>query len=448
MKRFPPSLIAVLSLACFGVNASIAGQQAAKNQSRPNILFFVVDDLGWRDAGCYGRQEWATPHMDRLARSGCRFTNAYAMPLCSPTRSMLLSGKHCVRFGITDWMPGFPPPEDSKLLTPSMTGGLPAEEVTFAEAFSEAGYITGHVGKWHVGDVPPEEQGFQSVAETGVPHWDRKTKQFTEDAKVEAAIDFLRDNQHKPFFLYLCLSSVHVPIMASPEKEAQHADAPNPTYAAMVDHADEYFGRVMQVLRELDLVKNTIVILYSDNGGVVRCNFKSKAKTSNLPLRGNKGSVYEGGIRVPLIVSQPGVIKAGSVCDALVGPADFYPTLLEMAGLRLRPEQHLDGVSFAGVFRGEAGQRHKLRWHYPHYSRHTMGFPSGAIRQDDWKLIEWFGQTSENGKTRVELFNLVEDLGEQNDLADHFPAIRDSLLEQLRNWRKQTGALMPTPRGS
>lgn len=468
-----PTILLLAPLAALrAAEASASVDTAAHSPAaKPNVLFILVDDLGWSDTSCYGRKEWRTPSIDRLAESGCRFTSAYAMPLCSPTRSSLLSGKHCARIGITDWIyrqggfpratihkdgvpsgitdryPGFPPPNDSRIETPPMTQeGLLSEEVTFGEAFAEAGYVTCHVGKWHVGNVPPEKQGFQHVAETEKGHVDEKTERYTEAPKVEAAIRFLKDNRNNPFLLYLCFTSVHVPIMATPEKVAKHADAPNPTYAAMVDHLDEYIGQVMATMKELDLLRNTIVIFYSDNGGVGRCNFESNVITRNFPLRGNKGTLYEGGLRVPLIVSYPGHIQAGSVSDAIVGSADFYPTMLELCGIPLRPEQHRDGVSFAGVFRGDKGKRQMLQWHYPHFSRHTMGFPSGAIRRDDWKLIEWFGQTAENGKNRIELFNLAEDPGEQNDVADHFPKLRDSLLGELVKWRAETGAVMPTLR--
>jgi len=412
-----------------------AGWCQAANASKPNVVFMVADDLGWRDAGCYGRQEWKTPNIDKLAERGCRFVNAYAMSLCSPTRSMILSGQHCVRLGITDWHPGYPPPVGSRMQTPKMK--LKPPELGLARPFAEAGYATCHIGKWHAAGNPTL-LGFQASILQDVFHGK------TEQNKADAAVKFISENKDKPFFLYLCFSNVHLPLGAQEETVQRHGDAPNPVYAAMVDQLDSYVGTVMTALHELALEKNTIVIFYSDNGGVQRCDAAERPVTSNLPLRGNKGCLYEGGVRVPLIVRYPALIREGSTTDAMVGPADFFPTLLELCGLPLRPEGHKDGISFAGVFRGEKGKRKILQWHYPHFSRHAMGFPSGALRKDEWKLIEWFGQLNENGTNRVELFNLAEDPGEQNDIADRVPRIRNTMLKELEAWRRETGAEMPT----
>jgi arylsulfatase A len=428
--RWMPTVIAV----CLASTA-VFGEAPRKL----NVVFLLADDLGWRDASCYGRKEWTTPNIDRLAQNGCRFTTAYAMPLCSPTRTMLLAGKHCVRLGVTDWIPGYDPAKECLVQTPKMVLRVPPGNVGLAKAFAEAGYATGHIGKWHV-PQPPAQWGFQSSKLTDVFHVDN------EQNKADAAVAFLRENKERPFFLYLCFSSVHLPLNALPETVARHQDAPYPMYAAIVDQLDGYVGAVMNGLRELGLERNTIVVFYSDNGGVQWCHAAGRLVTSNAPLRGNKGSLYEGGVRVPLIISCPATIQASTVSDAIVGPADLYPTLLELCGLPLRPKDHVDGLSFAGVFRGEKGLRKTLQWHYPHFSRHAMGCPSGALRKEKWKLIEWYGQTDENGRNRVELFNLEEDPGEQTDLAGQFPQIRNVMLRDLANWRQETGALMPTRR--
>jgi arylsulfatase A-like enzyme len=429
-----------LKLICIvGVVASTAHfTLAAENNTNPNIVYILVDDMGWKDASCYGQNAWETPHIDKLASQGCRFTDAYAQPLCSPTRSSLLTGKHCARLMITDWLPGFRFPKTSNLVAPKQNKNVPLEEVTIAEVLQEAGYTTGLVGKWHIGH-DPAEQGFDEVilkSDTGCPRFNKEGR-FMTDIKGDAAIDFINRNKENPFFLYLSFNAVHLMLAASPEKIAKHPNAPNPTYAGMLEHVDDNVGRVLNTIHDLGMDDKTIVIFYSDNGAVTRCNFKPLLYTMNQPLRGNKGSVYEGGIRVPLIVRWPGVTQAGSTSDAQITSMDFYPTLLEMANLPLRPEQHLDGISFSGVFSGKPLDRKSLHWHFPHHSRHLMGFPSGAIRTGDWKLIEWFEDD------KIELYNLKEDLGEQNNIAGNFPKKKKELLDDLRQWRKEVDAQMP-----
>ena len=430
-KKLP---IVVLLFFIIAVN-SVLGSSGDK----PNIVFIVVDDMGWRDASCYGRESWQTPNIDKIASQGCRFTNAYAQPLCSPTRSELFTGKHAARLGITDWLPGFPNPEESNLLQVKPKNTVPLEEITLAEALKEYGYTTGIVGKWHIGNHP-SEQGFDVVRlfhKGGrLPRFDENGRFITE-MKADEALQFLDSSKEGPFMLYLAFDAVHLPLDAAKDKIAKHQNTVNPIYAAMLEHVDDAVGRVLDKLEELDLNKDTILIFYSDNGAVTRCNFKPMIYTTNFPLRGNKGSLYEGGVRIPLIIRYPEKIEAGSTSDAFVTPADFYPTILEMAALPQKPEQHQDGMSFAGVFKDSGSDRKTIFWHYPHYSRHVMGYPSGAIRSGDWKMIEWF----EDGK--IELYNLQEDIGEQNNLADHFPDKVGELMKKMSDWRNEVNAQMP-----
>ncbi len=433
MKRDDWKRILLGALALLG--QLVAGAEPGE-KPKPNVVFMVADDLGWRDTGCYGRKEWNTPNIDKLAASGCRFTQAYAMPVCSPTRTMIVTGRHCVRQGVTDWWPGYPAPPNSRIQTPTMKPVIP--DLGLGTPFVTGGYATCHIGKWHTMGSPAK-LGFQQSLLTDVFHGP------TEQNKAEAAVKFIRENKGQPFFLYLCFSSVHLPLGALPEKIQQHDGAPNPVYAAMADQLDGYVGTVMQALHELQLEQNTLVIFYSDNGGVQLCDGVSRPVTSNLPLRGNKGCLYEGGVRVPLIMSHPPTIKAGSTSDAMISPADFFPTLLEFCRLPSCPKNHIDGISFAGVLRGEPGKRQELQWHYPHFSHHAMGFPAGALRKGEWKLIEWFGQQDEYGRNRIELFHLTKDPGEQNNWADRFPHIRNTMLKELEKWRREVGALLPMP---
>jgi len=414
-------------------------KEEKKSLKQPNIVFIMVDDMGWKDASCYGRKMWQTPRIDEFAKQGCRFTNAYAHQLCSPTRSSFMTGKHPARLAITDWIPGFENRPESPLLPVTQNMAVPLEETTIAEALKEKGYVTGIIGKWHIGNTP-DQQGFQEVMETteqkGRTRFD-KNGRFMADRKGDAAIKFLETHKKDTFFLYFSFDSVHLRLAASKEKIAKHPNTINPTYAGMMEHVDDNVGRVLDKIHELGLDDNTIVMFYSDNGGVTRCNFKPLIYTSNFPLRANKGSLYEGGLRVPLIIRWPGVTKAGSTTDEMILTADFYPTILDMVGIEAKPQQHVDGINFSQVLRGEKSNRNELYWHYPHYSRHIMGYPSGAVRIGEWKLIEWF----EDGK--LELYNLKEDIGEQNNQADHFPKKVDELFTKLRSWRQQVSARMP-----
>lgn len=427
--------------------ASLAGlhSAAALEAPRPNIVFFLIDDLGWRDLGCCGSTFYRTPNIDRLAAGGMRFTDAYAAcSVCSPTRASLLTGKYPARLHLTHIL-GRKPPAHERLRVPDWTEHLPLEEVTFAEALKEAGYATAQFGKWHVGDAPftPENQGFDVVV-ADARHKNRHDKNVTQ--LTDAAIGFMRSRARGPFLAYLCHHTVHVPYEADRDVAAEYRKrAPalgqnNPTMAAMIEALDASVGRVLAALDELGIAGNTIVIFTSDNGGLrsVREGERVVTATDNAPARGGKSMLYEGGTRVPLIISWPGVTRPGSTCGEPVISNDLYPTLLDMACLPLRPPQHQDGLSLAPLLKGTGAlNREALFWHFPHY--HSGVEPGGSMRAGDWKLIEFFADD------RVELYNLKEDIGETRDLAGKLPDKVAALRGRLRGWREAVGAQMPVP---
>ncbi len=472
-------LKATCTTAALGIWTRIGAGQPAIVNRKPNFVFFLIDDLGRQDLGCYGSTFYETPNIDRLAAQGTRFTNAYAAcPVCSPTRASIMTGKYPARLGITDWI-GAPQ-------TPTAYREyLPLEEVTIAEALKEAGYSTGYVGKWHLatsGDdrrnYYPDRQGFDVNVggdNSGSPPTylypyskgkrsletmpaGGKEGEYLTDRLTDESLKFIEANKDRPFLLYLSHYAVHTPLESKKElaekyraKAAKLPEAPEPrpvygsyktrqrqdhaVYAGMVQSADESVGRVLRKLDELGLEQNTIVIFMSDNGGL--STVAREGPTCNLPLRAGKGWLYEGGIREPMIVKWPGVTTAGSVCDETVISTDFYPTMLEMAGLPSKSEQHMDGLSLVPLLRRSGSLNRKaVYWHYPHY--HGSGNrPSGAVRAGDYKLIEWYEDE------RVELYNLREDISEQKDLAASMPDKAAELRRMLHAWRGEVGAKMP-----
>jgi arylsulfatase A len=414
---------------------------AGEAKKKPNVIFILIDDMGWADLTCYGSKFHETPNIDRLAKNGIRFTDAYAAgAVCSPTRASILAGQYPARVGITDFIPGHYRPW-TKLRVPENRLQLPLESVTFGEVLRRHGYATGYIGKWHLGgrDHGPEQQGFESIPAGGRNQGDKHVTRFT-----DAAIEFIEANRNKPFLLFLSHHTVHIPLEAPAELIEKYENKPkpaqgvnNPVYAAMVEHLDDSIGRIMKELDQLGLTERTVVIFFSDNGGLrQRFDGKGEIVTTNAPLRDEKGTLYEGGIRVPLIVRWPGVVKSG-VCRVPVCSTDFYPTLLELAGARGNPNHVLDGKSIVPLLMGtHRFEREALFWHYPHYHHST---PAGAMRQGDWKLLEFF----EGG--RVELYNLKNDIGEKDDLAKKMPAKAAELRQRLAAWRKSVRAKMPTP---
>jgi len=478
------------------LTALLLAPLAALHAAKPNVIVILADDLGWADLSCYGSTFHESPNLDKLAAQGMRFTQAYSSsPYCSPSRAAIMTGRHPARLKITDYIPSNS--KSGKLLPAEMKMELPLEEVTIAEVLREVGYATWHVGKWHLGREPflPQNQGFDiNIAgnHSGAPasffwpygHDDPKKAKAYHGSPVPGLKEGGQQGEHlcdrltseaiklieqrkagQPFFLYLAFYDVHTPIMAKPELvkkyEAKAArlglpspkDAPgytednrahgggtpqmperqmNPTYAAMIETMDTNVGRLMAKLAELGIADNTLIIFTSDNGGHL--------VTSNRPLRGCKGWLYEGGVREPWIVKWPGVTKPGSICDVPVMNTDILPTVLEVCGLSAKTELHKDGVSFAPLLRGETQPVHDvLFWHFPHYGNHGSG-PCSSVRVGDWKLIHWIEDDS------VELFNLATDPAEKTDVAAQQPDRAKDLRARLDAWRKETDANMPRPK--
>ncbi|MBI3838865.1 MAG: sulfatase [Planctomycetia bacterium] len=438
-------------------------------------MLILADDLGWADLACYGADLHETPHLDRLARQGMRFTNAYSASVCSPTRASLMTGKHYARLHMTTWYEASQsPPRDRRLIPPVTVGNLPHRELTIAKRAQRAGYLTALVGKWHLGDAAyyPETHGFDiNIGGTFwgapysyffpyrgsgrfegefryVPHLEGgRSGEYLTDRLTDEALRIIDTAGDRPFFLYLAHHAVHTPIEAKADLvkhyEAKLTDGlrhKNAKYAAMVHSLDESVGRVMDRLEENHLADHTLVIFLSDNGGHIG-QFDALNCTNNSPLRSGKGSLYEGGVRVPLIVRYPGTTSPASVCHEPVFCADWHSTIAEVAGLTdvPAPAAPLDGQSLVPLLKKPDAtlSREALFFHYPHYYPTTT--PASAVRAGDWKLIEYL----EDG--RAELYNLRQDPSEQHDLAAERPAKTAELRDMLHGWRTRTAVQMPTP---
>ena len=414
---------------------------AQPDRGRPNIIIIHADDLGVNDLGVYGRKDHRTPHLDRLAAEGMRFTSAYcAQPICSPSRAALLTGKAPARLHLTTYLPGRPDARSQKLLHPKIRQELPLEEQTLAEALRGAGYATAAIGKWHLGgkDFGPDKQGFEVVfagrANTPPSAEEGGKGEYELTAQAEK---FITDHRDRPFFLYLAHNNPHIPLAAQPDRVAKNRDAFNPVYAAVIDTLDDRVGRLLARLDGLGLRQNTIVVFTSDNGGLHVPEGRDDPPTHNTPFRAGKGFLYEGGLRVPLLIRWPDRIKAGAVAAVPVVNTDLMSTLLELAGVR--PPRGLDGASYARWLTGGAKPPARpLFWHFPHYTNQGSR-PGGAVRQGDWKLIEHY----EDG--RLELFHLGRDPGEAQDLSAREPGRTAALRKRLAVWRKSVGAQENTP---
>ena len=447
-----------------------------------NVVLILVDDLGWTDLSSYGSTYYETPNIDRLARSGMRFTNAYASSaVCSPTRAAVLTGRYPARLGVTDWIDwrydpktGKNPVEhvaraDRRLSCPPNAFFLELSEVTLAEALGEAGYVSAHVGKWHLGSEGffPEDQGFDvNFAGCAIgappsffdpyerPGWHpisnlepRREGEYLTHRECENAIAFIEKHRERPFFLHYAPYAVHTPIQAPEELVRRYRSKPpshqrNPTYAAMVHSVDEAVGKVLDTLERLELADRTLVLFASDNGG----ESGSVVGTHNAPLRAGKGHPYEGGIRVPLIVRWPEVVEPGSLSHMPVSSVDYFPTILEATGTPLPAGREIDGVSLVEHLRsgGERTVERDLFWHFPHYRHPRTIPPYSIVRSGRWKLIYWW----EDG--RMELFDLENDLAEVRDVVrkerqqDRVAALRRRLMAHLRS----VGARLPVPSGT
>lgn len=429
----------------------------------PNVVFLLADDLGWQDLSCYGGEYCETPHIDRLAASGMRFTQAYsAGSICSPTRASLMTGKYPVRVGVTDYIPGLSPTSE-QLETPRTARQLALEEVTLGEMFRQAGYETFYSGKWHLGGkgYEPTEQGFDHYV--GDKQLGRHNQDWQVGQRMTKAFDrFLSDQRSadKPFLAYLSFHEPHIPILEYPDhierfrsKSQELGASPAPIverdgltrarqddagYGSEVAGLDDWVGEVLASLNRAGLSENTVVVFFSDNGGL-----STKAlpgPTNNAPLRAGKGWLYEGGIRVPLIVAAPGHISENTSSDEPVLSIDLVPTLLELAGISLDEQPEFDGRSLAPLLTGQqpALQPRPLYWHYPHYHGSTWA-PGAAMRSGRWKLIQFdhYGQ--------VELYDLHSDLSETQDLSQKYPQRTRQMQQQLARWQAEVGAKFAIP---
>jgi arylsulfatase A len=445
----------------------------------PNIILITVDDLGWTDLGCYGSTYYETPHIDRMAAEGIIFTNAYAAAaVCSPTRSAIQTGKYPVRTGITDWirarfqgggdenLPGYDENPGEKLRTPRNPFHLELKEVTLAEWLKNAGYITAHIGKWHLGTEKwyPTEQGYDvNVAGCdygqppgyfdpyivypnawlkdtlkGFPTMDpRKEGEYLTDREADEAVRFIREHRNEPFFLNLCHYAVHTPIQGKKSlvekyESKKPTNQKSPVYAAMVESVDDALGMIRQSVRELGIEKNTVIIFTSDNGGLLM-----DQATDNTPLRKGKGYPYEGGIRIPALFCWPGHYQGGETLDVPIISMDLLPTICHLAGIDISPDTVLDGVDLTPLLeKGIVPSRERLFWHFPHYRSGNIK-PYSIIRKGDWKLIRRY-----EGEP-LELYNLKEDLSETHDLAGDHPDLAGSLNRELEEWLNEAGARLP-----
>jgi arylsulfatase A len=433
--RLAVSLLAAL----VGIECRAAAARAEQLSDRPSVVFILADDLGINDLGCYGRKDQDTPNLDRLAAQGVRFTSAYAQPLCSPTRAALLTGKDPARLHLTTYLPGRPDAPSQKLIHPKINQRLPLEERTLAEVLKDAGYVSACIGKWHLGGAGfgPQDQGFDFVhagkANTPPSATEGGKGEYDLTAQAEK---FLTENHNRPFFLYLAHNNPHIPLGAKPELVEKYRGAFNPTYAAMIRTLDDGVGRVLAKLDQLKLSDRTLVVFMSDNGGLHVPELQGPPSTYNSPFRAGKGFVYEGGIRVPLIVRWPGHITPGRVVSTPVTCMDWMPTLAEVCGGKA--PQNIDGVSLAGLLAGKELPARALYWHFPHYSNQG-GTPGGIVRAGDWKLIEHY----EDG--RLELFDLSRDPGEKTDLSAREPERARQLRGKLARWRQAVGAQEMSP---
>ncbi len=475
--------------------------------TRPNVVLFLADDMGWMDSGVYGSQYYETPNIDRFATTAMRFTNAYAQPLCSPTRASLLTGQYSARHGITT-ASGHQPPQpaghdflpstasaSAPMLLPESRNYLEPAQVTLAETLKSAGYRTAHIGKWHLGLTQPhwpEQQGFDvafhchpdpgppgeyfspyGVTPEGRPTAKSRVGTITDgpkgeyivDRQADEAVKFIQGSKGGPFLLNLWCYGVHGPWGHKEEhtkafmgKKDPSGRQGNPIMASMLKSVDECFGRILEELKRQDVLENTIIIFTSDNGGNTHSNTVAEGRksgneawqkwaglqppTMNTPLRDGKGTLYEGGTRVPLLWAWAGKIKPGTLSEAIVGPIDVYPTLIDLLDVSKPKQQDFDGVSYAKVLKSEAGLDREAYFNYhPHAGAHRAG--GVWARSGDFKLLRWFGDPGTH-----ELYDLRADISEANDLAAKMPEKVQEMGRLIDKFLADTGATYPRPNPS
>ncbi|MFW5944752.1 MAG: sulfatase [Bacteroidota bacterium] len=474
MNKIIKNFIAVLFILV--MTKSLFSQNTNK---KFNVIFILADDLGWSDLGLYGSDLHETPNLDRFASENLRFTNAYtAASISSPVRASLMTGKHPARLNMTTWHEDAGPPEPNtqhKLLPPKTKGNLSLEEFSIGEVFKQAGYFTAHVGKWHLGGTVyyPEAQGFDvNIGGTkwGMPYsywfpfggWREVDNEYRyvpdlvdmdsdnegtylTDRLTDKALKVIESKKEEPFYLQMNYYTPHVPLDGKPEYVEYYQDKAepdlhhkNPDYAAMIASLDENVGRILHKVEEEGISDQTVIIFYSDNGGLAKPRTNAE---QNHPLRSGKGSLYEGGVRVPLMIKWPGLTKPGSVCDVPVTSMDFYPTFLDLLGFKGEEEhnKNLDGISIAPVLKDPSNnlEREALYWHHPHYYPGRKG-PVSAMRDGKWKLLHYFEDD------KIELYNLKKDIEEQNNLADSHQKIANRLYQKLKKWRERVNAQLPS----
>ena len=410
----------------------------------PNIVFILCDDLGINDLHCYGRLDHHTPNLDRLASQGIRFTSAYcAQAICSPSRAAILTGKTPARLHLTTYLPGRPDTTSQKVLHPEIELQVPLSEKMLPQYFKDAGYVSGAFGKWHVGGTGfgPLEHGFDLYH----PGHENTKPSATEGGKGEydlttAAEQFIETNQNRPFLVYLAHNSPHIPYTAREDRVQHNAGAFEPVYAGVIETIDDSVGHLLATLDRLNLTTNTIVIFTSDNGGLHVPEGTHARVTHNTPYRAGKGYVFEGGLRIPLIVRWPGHVPAGEVAGTPIINTDWIPTLLQLAGLPA--PSGLDGISFASLLLGNGPPPQRpFFWHFPHYTNQGSR-PSGAMRDGQWLMAEFYDDD------HAELYNLSDDPSEQHDLAAQDPTRVSAMREALAQWRVQVNAQTNRPNPS
>jgi arylsulfatase A-like enzyme len=435
-KSTHPCLLLAAMAFVWAYQPAVVAADASPAGRGPNIVFILADDLGINDLHCYGRRDHYTPHLDRLASQGMRFTSAYcAQPICSPSRAAILTGKAPARLHLTTYLPGRPDCVSQMVLHPEIEMQVPLRERMIANDFKAAGYVSAVIGKWHVGGegFGPLEHGFDFYH----PGRADTTPSATEGGKGEydltaAAERFIETNRDRPFLLYLAHNSPHIPYAAQKARIEHNAGAFEPVYAAVIETLDDTVGRLLAKLDSLKLADSTIVIFTSDNGGLHVPEGPHPRVTYNSPYRAGKGFVYEGGLRIPLIVRWPGRVAAGAIADSPVINTDWLPTLLELAGLEVPPG--LDGISLAPLLTGSGpAPRRSLFWHFPHYTNQGSR-PSGAMREDNWMLVEYYDEE------KAELYDLGADPGQRVDLAARNPGRLAQMRAALAAWRRSVNA--------